>query len=221
MAFVNGTYYDEFVFPGGTQKFIDGKVLDQFAWSEYDYDEKASRAATPIDYIWVADGIYKWELPIYDLDDVSPNNMRIYTGSAIGCFNLVVTSHPASSNLRFYDGVDTKCFHSTDSVQYDFPPQFGTPYTDPQYPSSVDEPIIRCEITDDGIVESATAYYTTNAWSTETSLIMSIFSGDIWQGKTFTMFAPGTTVHYKVAATDDKGQSATSTISNFIIPYSK
>jgi len=35
------------------------------------------------------------------------------------------------------------------------------------------------------------------------------------------MFAPGTTVHYKVAATDDKGQSATSTISNFIISYSK
>ena len=219
MAFINGTHYDEFVFPGGTQKFIDGKVLDQFAWSQYDYDEKASRAATPIGYTWVADGIYKWELPIYNLSDVSPNNMRIYTGSVTGCFSLVDTSHPASSNLRFYDGTNTKCFYSTSSVQYDFPPTVGDPYHDPPVPSDSDAIRFYATASDsEGEVVSANLIWTTDAWATE--YIVSMVLNTNWVAN-LSAQTVGSIVEYKVVAWDDKWQSATSSISGFTVTNPK
>jgi len=214
MAFVNGTYYDQFVFPGGTQKFIDGKVLDQFAWSQYDYDEKASRESSiPIGYIWADDGIYRWKLPIFNLNDITNNELRFFSGSRVCCFDLVPTNDLNGSNLRFYNGTNIKCVRSTNKIQYDFPPTVDNHYHNPPAPSDRDPIRFYATVSDsEGEVVSANLIWTNDAWTTEN--IISMIFVSTWTANLGPQTA-GTYIGYKVIAWDDKWQSATSSISAF------
>lgn len=219
MPVIDGKHLDQWVHHGNTIKIVDGQTVDTLFYGISEDLYETSRAATPIDYIWVADGIYKWELPIFNLNDVGTNTLRIYTGSTTGCFNLVSTSDSSSSNLRFYDGTSIKCFQATDSIQYDFPPTIDSFYCSPTKPSDVNSIRFYAIVSDnEGEVVSANLLWTKSAWVTE--FIISMTFGSTWVANLAAQ-PGGTTVEYKVVAWDDKWQPTTSSISAFTVITSK
>lgn len=99
---INGKAYDVII-PDGTVKVIDGTSFPILGITEL------SAEAIPIAYCKFYDGTSILTLPIYDPIDITNNQLRIYTGSATGCFDLVALSDSASSGIRVYTGSDTLC----------------------------------------------------------------------------------------------------------------
>jgi hypothetical protein len=93
MKIIDGVILDSFI-KGGTLKTIDGVIFDGLGRDE------APSSLSAIGYM----KYYNWSitatLPVYNPADVTYKMLRIYTGSATGCLNLVQLSDPLSSQIR-------------------------------------------------------------------------------------------------------------------------
>lgn len=138
---------------------------------------------------------------------------HVYTGSYI----------PSNMNeeIYFVDIVasDTKANHAESenvkTVQiYDLP-AFSNFERTPLSPTSNDQVLIECDITDQSNISNATLFYSLNSGSSLLPLQMNNSSGVNW-GATIPAQSISE-VQYKVEATDNKGNTNTSTIHNYTI----
>jgi hypothetical protein len=83
---------------------VDGALFDVLVKIPFD-----TTTIVPIAYMHFFDGSVTATLPIYDPADITNNQLRIFTGSATGCFDLVALNDSASSGIRIYNGIDILC----------------------------------------------------------------------------------------------------------------
>lgn len=94
MKIIDGKILDTII-KGGTLKTIDGIIYDGLG-----IDETSEVSLSAIAYVKYYDGSVTATLPIYNVSDITNNQLRINTPYGVGCFNLVSLSNSLSSQIR-------------------------------------------------------------------------------------------------------------------------
>ncbi|RLD63741.1 MAG: hypothetical protein DRJ01_03015, partial [Bacteroidetes bacterium] len=98
-------------------------------------------------------------------------------------------------------------------------PSISNITTSPEQPRIDDVVDIFANITDDGTISSAKVFWCTDGTSFDNNISMSLSTGNTYKSDSkIPAQAEGTTVYYKVEATDNDGNKQTSTSFNYLIP---
>jgi hypothetical protein len=96
---VNGNLQEVTIVESGLTP-VNGTLASQLGVSEDEYSK-----ASPIGYMRFYTGSDLLDLPIYNLNDVKENKLRIYTGAVIGCLGLVDTADRYASHIHIQTNV--------------------------------------------------------------------------------------------------------------------